>query len=91
MKNGIESLANQIKDIKRIAPNWEGYDDIYIGLSIVHGYYKDHIAFSSNNVRDNIKSIIGNKKSIQLVTSTWTLPEDMSVQFKDYKCKFVTI
>lgn len=88
----IKSLVEQTKSLKSIAPNWENVDDVFLGILIIHGYYKSgEEYFDSKNVRDNIYNDIDKRMNAQLLFSTWILPEDMNVQWEGDKCKFISI
>lgn len=88
----IKSLVEQTKSLKSIAPNWEYVDDVFLGILIIHGYYKNGKEyFDSKNVRENIYNDIDKRLNAQLLFSTWTLPEDMNLQWEGDKCKFISI
>ncbi len=47
-------------------------------MIIIHGYHKDKddISFSEKDIRDNIFKLLDGRSNIQLITSTWFLPEN---------------
>jgi len=92
IKNDIEELIAQTKKLKEISPEWDDADDVFMGISIIHGYYnpgKEH--YNEINVRENIYKQLDNDANLQLIISTWYIPETIDVQWEKSKCKFVTI
>jgi len=88
----IIELVQQTKDLKSISPEWDDVDDIFLGISIIHGYYDDNkLYYNEHNVRENIYQNLGTDLNLQLITSTWHIPSDIESQWDKSKCKFVTI
>ena len=77
--------------MKNISPNWEGYDDVYMGLCIINGFYNKDEYYTSENVRDNIHQKLDKRLNAQLLFSTWTLPESMNARWGSYMSRFVSI
>lgn len=92
IENGIRNLVDQISVIKKISPNWDGFYDVYLGIIIIHGYHNNgDDTYNCNDVLDNIYNLLDKRKNYQLISSTWTLPGDMGVNWKKDRCRFVTI
>lgn len=92
IKKDIQSLITQTKELKEISPEWDDADDVFIGISIIHGYSnpgQEH--YNYINVRENIHKQLNNDTNLQLITSTWHIPKTMNVQWEKSKCEFVTI
>ena len=91
VKEKIESLLKQTREIKRISPQWEA-DNAYLGIIIIHGYYQENNEFYTyQDVRENLFTAIDKRTNAQLLTSTWTLPDGTEVQWERDKCRFITI
>jgi hypothetical protein len=88
----VKNLENQTKSIKSLSPQWEGIDDVYLGLSVIHGYYREGKEYyDATNVSDYTHQILDKRSKAHLLTSTWILPEDMKIQWEKDKCRFVSI
>lgn len=88
----IKSLVKQTKIIKNISPGWENIDDAFIGISIIHGYYKpDNLKYNHKDVIQNINNQIDKRLNVQLLTSTWHIPQEMDIQWEKERCKFITV
>lgn len=89
----IKNLVTQINDLKNIRPNWIGDGDVFLGMVVIHGYYNQNknVGFDETILRENIKEILDKRLKAQLILSTWTLPENMDVQWEKDICSFVTI
>jgi len=91
VRKDVESLVEQTRKMKSLAPNWEEFDDVYMGVAIIHGFHNKEEHYSSQNVRDNIVNMIDKRLNAQLLFSTWTLPKDMKIQWDEAECRFVSI
>jgi len=92
VENRVYDICEQLRALKKIKPNWEGVDDVFLGLIVIHGYYsegKEH--FNQNHVVDNIRSLVDKRQNAQLLFSTWMLPDDMSLHRDKGKCRFVSL
>jgi len=88
----IVDLVQQTKDLKSISPEWDDLDDVFLGISIIHGYYDDDkLYYNEHNVRENIYKNLDIDSNLQLITSTWYIPSDLESQWDKSKCKFITI
>lgn len=88
----IIELIQQTKDLKSISPEWDDVDDVFLGISIIHGYYDtDKLYYNEHNVRENIYKELAVDSNLQLITSTWHIPNDLESQWDKSKCKFITI
>lgn len=91
VRKDIEHLIKQTKTMKGISPNWGGFDDVYMGLSVIHGFHNKEEYYNAENVRDNIYQRIDKRLNAQLLFCTWTLPEDMDIGWEKDECRFVSI
>lgn len=88
----IKSLAQQTTSIKKISPQWGNVDDVFLGISIIHGYYRDGKEYyEDTQVRENIYQQIDKRLNAQLLISTWTIPESTDIQWEKDKCRFISI
>jgi hypothetical protein len=89
----ISGLAVQIQDLKKLGLDWEGDGNVFLGLVVIHGYYSENkeVGFNEATIRENIYKTLDKKLKFQLILTTWNLPENMDIQWKNDKCKFVTI
>lgn len=88
----VKKLINQIRDIKKISPDW-GANNVFLGLYVIHGYYREGKEYyDQEQVKDNIYQQIDKRSKFQLITSTWKLDEDMNIGWENGdKCKFISI
>jgi hypothetical protein len=92
INKGIIDLIQQTKDLKNISPEWDDVDDVFLGISIIHGYYdNDKLYYNEHNIRENIYNELETDSNLQLITSTWHIPSDLEPQWDKSKCKFITI
>ena len=88
----IKSSIKQIDSIRKINPEWDGDDNAFIGMPIIHGYYrKSKEDYTYKDVVENIYEIIDKRLKAQLLTSTWHIPPSMDDHWEKDKCKFITI
>ncbi len=88
----IKALVNQLRDIKRIAPNW-GATNVFLGLYVIHGYYREGKEYyDQKQVKENIYQQIDGRSKFQLITSTWELGENINIGWKNGdQCRFISI
>ena len=92
VKESIDSLIQQTKSLKSISPKWENVEDVFLGIVIIHGYYRDGVeSYEAKQVRDNLYKQIDNRSNAQMIISTWTLPDNMDIQWEKNKCRFISI
>ncbi|MDO8270453.1 MAG: hypothetical protein Q7U82_00840 [Gammaproteobacteria bacterium] len=87
-----KSLTVQTKTLKRIAPSWNESENVYLGIFVIHGYYrggKEH--YTEKHVRENIYKALDKRSKPHLILSTWILPERMSKQWDKDQCRFISI
>jgi hypothetical protein len=89
----INDLEEQIINLKKIRPNWIGDGEVFLGIVVIHGYYNKNkdVGFDENTIRENIHNILDKRRKSQMLLSTWTLPQNMDVQWENDKCEFVSI
>lgn len=104
-KQRLNSLVEQITDIKKIKPTWGGDNNVYMGLMTFHGYksktknekgHKD--LFSPEHLLEAVKSNIYGRKQTQLLYSYIELPQELQKQWEWYEqeeynkdiCKFIS-
>lgn len=91
LSNDIQTLVEQMRSLKQINPQW-GTDNAFLGLIIIHGHYQeDNDVYNEDHIRDNIAKQLDRRSGAQLLTSTWTLPKEMTFPNDDVKYKFVCI
>lgn len=104
-KQRLDSLIEQVTDIKKIKPPWGGDDNVYMGLITFHGY-KSKIKnekvskdlFSPEYLLDTVKVNIDGRKKPQLLYSYIELPKELQKQWEWHEqeeynkniCKFVS-
>lgn len=86
---GLSSLIDQIYSIKNdIMPEWSDRD-IFLGIMIIPcGCEKNKVVskkFNENNLLDNIAKKIDKRSGIQILMSTWYLPNNMKKVFSKAK------
>ena len=93
LESNIDDLVAQVHGLKEIKPDWYGDDDVYFGLIVIHGYHAEskEAGFDERQIIDNVYSLIDGRLGAQLLMTTWTVPEELDVQWKKDKCKFVSI
>ena len=92
LSEDIKSLFSQTISLKKISPKWADIDDVFLGILVIHGYYRDGNEFyDENHVRENIYTLMDKRINFQLITSTWIIPENMSAQWDKDKLRFITI
>ncbi len=92
VESNTRDLIRQIRDIKPLKLNWGNAEDVFIGLNLIVGHHidgKDY--YNEGNIRENLYNLLDKRYGIQLILSTWYLPDDMGIQWKKHKCKFITI
>ncbi len=92
VETNTRDLIKQIRDIKPLKLNWGNSEDVFIGLDLIVGHHikgKDY--YNESNIRENIYNLLDKRYGIQLILSTWYLPEGMGIQWGKHKCKFITI
>ena len=89
----VKGINKQLLEIKKLNLNWDGYDDVYLGMIVTHGYRsgRKESGYGASTVRDQIYQNLDTQNGAQLLISTWTLPEDMPIQWASDKCDFVTV
>lgn len=91
LATNITEVVEQITNLKKINKGWD-YDDVFLGISIIHGSYKDGKEYyNTKDVRDNLYDLIDKRHHAELLISTWHLPDDMEVQWESKKCRFISI
>lgn len=79
VRKDIEDLVEQTSYMKEISPNWDDYDDVYLGIAIISGFYNDNPYYSEKNIRDNVIKKLDGRSGAQVLISTWQLPENMNI------------
>jgi hypothetical protein len=92
ISDGIKELSTQITSIKRISPQWSDADNVFLGVSIIHGYYHEGKEFYNiNNVRENTYSQLDKRLNAQLIIVSWEIPEEIGALWEKEKCRFISI
>lgn len=92
VSDDVVELQNQLKTIKNLKPRFSNFDDVYLGVFVVHGYStKGTTEYDSNDVFDNFFEITDGRTRQDLMMATWKLPQDYKVQWDIEKCEFISI
>lgn len=88
----VKEVSKQLKELKDIKPDWNEFDNVYIGVILIHNYYKKNdIEYSEKNLVEGINDSIDKRHGIQLVMSTWDVPESLDIQWEQDKVKSISI
>lgn len=89
----VTEINDQVVNLKRIAPDWDGDDNAFLGIVVTHGYYspKKEPAYDETHIRDNIYKLLNKRNTPQMLFSTWTLPKNKDIQWEYSKCEFVSM
>ncbi len=88
----IKSLVEQLRSIKLIKPEWNDFDDVYLGVVTIYGYFREvQEGYTKDNLYDEIFSTIDKRIVKNFIVSTWTLPEDLPIQWEKDRCRFISI
>ena len=89
----IDEAVDQISMLKQIRPDWHGDGDVFTAVAAIHGYHskKRSVAYSADHLVDSLYGMIDQRLGAQLIASTWTLPDDMDIQWENHRCAFVSI
>lgn len=89
----IDDAMNQIAVLKQIQPNWSGDGDVFMAVAVIHGYHSTRrsVAYNSDHLVDSLYGMLDKRLGAQLIVSTWTLPDDMEIQWESHRCTFVSI
>lgn len=92
-ETNVKGIINQLTKLKDIRPNWEGDGDVFLGLIITHSYRgaEKTSGYDTNHVRDNIHSLLDKRRGSQLLHSTWTIPNELEIQWDSDVCESVSI
>ena len=93
VNKSVTKINQQIKNLKSIRPEWDGDGDVYIGIIVTHAYCsaKKEQEYDEAQIRDNIHKLLDKRSRAQLLLATWTLPDDIKVQWEKSRCKFISI
>lgn len=92
VSNNLSTLVKQLTSLKMIKPEWNDFDNVYIGLMIVHNYYNlDDIVYDEDDLISSIVKNIDKRHKIQILSGSWIVPEGLPVQWEKNKLKSVTI
>lgn len=89
----LNGLLAQIETLKSTSLNWGGFNDAFLGMFVVHGFYTDGKEYyDETHIIKNLRDMM-REYSLEgcLLLSTWYLPADMNVQWETNKCRFITI
>jgi hypothetical protein len=93
LEKNINELVTQVHGLKKIKPGWHGDDDVYLGIVVIHGYHAaaKESEFNEEQIIYNTHKLLDGRLGAQLLMNTWTLPEELGVQWDSDKCKFISI
>lgn len=89
--DSIVNLTVQLRELRKLKPSFYDIDDVYLGLFIFYGYYKNEDHYSSNDLHNEFYKAIDKRTIKHHLISTWTLPDDVPIQWNHDKCKFISI
>lgn len=89
--DSIVNLTTQLRNLRKIKPNFNDIDDVYLGIFIFYGYYRNEEHYSSNDLHDEFYKVIDKRTIKHHLISTWTLPDDLPIQWEHDKCRFISI
>lgn len=93
--SGIRSLLKQTSSIRRLSPNWGDADDVYLGIVVIHGYYRTNkVQYDHNDLRREIYDSLDGRHFSQVLVSTWELPSSLADEKPwngENKCKFISL
>ncbi|OAI21259.1 hypothetical protein [Methylomonas koyamae] len=91
--NDFISLIDQTKTLKNLSPNWGDYDDVFLGISVIEGYYSEGKEYwDAEQVKSNVVNLAKEHNLEEsLLFSTWYLPESKEVQWLSNKCRFIML
>lgn len=89
----VNDAIDQLTMLKRLKPDWWGDGDVFLAMTVIHGYQAANRGglHSHDTVLKELARLIDGKLGAQLIASTWTLPEEMEVQWDTGRCRFITI
>jgi hypothetical protein len=88
----IKKLVSQLRDIRLIKPAWNDFDDVYLGIVTIYGYYREkQEKYTRDHLYNEILSVIDRRIIKHLIVSTWTVPEDLPIQWENDRCRFISI
>lgn len=93
-KSTIDELVNQLSEIKKLKPDWEGDGNVFLGVVVIPGYYssKKESGFDESIIREEIQhNLLDKRIKSQMIISTWILPGEMETQWETKKYKFISI
>lgn len=92
-RDTIGEAIDQISMLKQIRPDWHGDGDVFMVVAVVHGYHskKRLAAYSEGHLIDSLYGMLDQRFGAQLIASTWTLPDDMNLQWDSHRCAFISI
>lgn len=88
----IKGLVDQLRSLKSIQPVWNDFNNVYLGLVTIYGYYREgQEEYTIDNLYDELFSVIDKRIARNFIVSHWTLPEDLPIQWEKDSCRFISI
>jgi len=88
----IKKLVEQLQNIKLIKPAWNDFDDVYLGIVTIYGYYRQNQKkYTRDDLYNELFSIIDKRIIKNFMVSTWSVPEDFPIQWENDRCSFISI
>ena len=93
VKNNLDVLVDQISDIKKINPDWNNFDNIYMGIAIIHNYYSNNdLFYNEYDLVNSVSANVNRVKNIQIISASYIFPESFCTdQWESNKPRSVTI
>ena len=88
----FEDIIEQSRKLKKISPNWAGFEDVFLGLFIIQGYFRDgEEHYDETHVLNSFRDNMDSRTHAQLIMNTWYVSEKMNIQWTRDKCRFISI
>ena len=92
VENSVSELQKQLKTIKNLKPRFSDFEDVYLGVFVLHGYStKSKTGYGSKDVFDNFMDLTDGRSRQNLMMATWNVADDHEVQWTSDKCEFIAI
>ncbi len=80
-KKSINSMIEQLNNLKKSNPDIHGFNNIYMGLAIIRGIYNDKGNQEEHRTKEDVlktvHDMIDEGSRSQLLMNTWMLPKEM--------------
>jgi len=91
VRKRIDDLISQLSDLKVIKPDWNEFDNIYIGAIVIYNYHNGQDFYDEDDLMASVEQSLDGRKGIQSITANWTLPKDLKIQWEKDQVKSISI